>query len=68
MQLETVRYLVPCAGNSTVLYFQEGHGGAACSGEAWPFRGIMAARKQVRCGPDIYSHHLPAARVGVVAH
>ena len=33
-----------------------------------PFRGIMAARKQVRCGPDMYGHNLPAARVGVFAH
>ena len=53
---------------STVLYFQEGHGGAAGSGEAWPCRGIMAARKQVRCGPDIYGDHLPSARVGAFAH
>ena len=45
-----------------------GHGGAAGSGQAWPCRGIMAARKQVRCGPDIYGDHLPSARVGAFAH
>ena len=53
---------------SRIWNFQEGHGGAAGSGEAWPFRGIMAARKQVRCGPDMYGHNLPAAHVGVFAH
>ena len=52
----------------TVRNFQEGHAGAAGSDEAWPFRGIMAARKQVRCGPDMYGHNLPAAHVGVFAH